>query len=49
MSWYENCQPCLCDIESGTRQSNVDGFKGQQCNKSNKANLTWHKISNSEV
>lgn len=49
MPCYDHSQPGLSDIESGTRLSNVDGFEGQQCNKSNKANFTWHKLSNSEV
>lgn len=47
MPCYDHSQPGLSDIESGTRLSN--GFEGQQCNKSNKANFKWHKLSNSEV
>eukprot|EP00105_Crassostrea_gigas_P043475 XP_019927623.1 PREDICTED: uncharacterized protein LOC105339866 isoform X1 [Crassostrea gigas] len=31
--WYENCQLGLSDIKSGTRQSNIEGIEGQQCNK----------------
>nr|XP_034318573.1 uncharacterized protein LOC105339866 [Crassostrea gigas]XP_034322248.1 uncharacterized protein LOC105341927 isoform X3 [Crassostrea gigas] len=31
--WYEHCQLGLSDIKSGTRQSNIEGIEGQQCNK----------------
>uniref|UniRef100_A0A8W8NZ44 Uncharacterized protein n=1 Tax=Magallana gigas TaxID=29159 RepID=A0A8W8NZ44_MAGGI len=47
--WYENCQPCLCDIETGTRLRNVEEYDGQQSNKSQKANLTWNKIPNTHL
>lgn len=47
--WYENCQPCLCDIEFGTRLRNVEEYDGQQSNKSQKANLTWNKIPNTHL